>query len=58
MKKRSKRLLDYFNSLTALWKGTCTKCGETIEHRGTEPTQTRCNKVNCGGTIVWQIEEV
>ena len=52
----TKRLIDWFNKRTAVWKGTCTSCGEVYRHRGTEPTQTKCNK--CNGTIVWQIEEV
>lgn len=56
--KMPKRLIDYFGKNIARWVGTCVKCGETYVHRGTEPTQTRCNKKNCDGTIVWQIDEV
>jgi hypothetical protein len=54
----TRRLIDWFGKKTAIWKGTCTKCGEIYRHRGTEPTQTRCKKIGCDGTIVWQIEEL
>jgi len=54
----TKRLIDWFGTNTAKWRGTCVKCGEVYIHRGTEPTQTRCNKKDCDGTIIWQIDEI
>ena len=44
---------------TGVWKGTCTKCGKEVTHRGTKPTQKKCTAAKkgggfCGGTLIWQ----
>jgi len=54
----TRRLIDWFNKRTAVWRGTCSTCGKRYTHRGTEPTQTICTYKDCKGTIIWQIEEV
>lgn len=53
-----KRLIDWFGKNIARWIGTCTACGEIYVHRGTEPTQSRCTKRDCNGTIIWQLDEI
>lgn len=58
MSKGPKKLIDWFDKKTAKWIGTCTECGKQYIHRGTEPTQEKCNKIGCDGTIIWQIDEL
>ena len=53
-----KKLIEWFDKITAVWRGTCSKCGQVYTHRGTQPTQTTCNKKDCNGTIMWQIDQL